>query len=118
MSVARVLHVITMLELGGAQRNTLDTCRLLDRERIAVGLACADEGELLPEARCLEDVRLYELPSLRREVRPWLDAGHECWIVDVQHEHGEHRDGNLVRWHGARDTARGASFHPVTFWRR
>jgi hypothetical protein len=30
-------------------------------------------------------------------VRPWLDAGHECWIVDVQHEPGEHRDGNLVR---------------------
>ena len=74
MSAARVLHVITMLELGGAQRNTLDTCALLDRERFAVGLACADEGELLPEARRLGDVRLFELPSLRREVRPWKDA--------------------------------------------
>jgi len=30
-------------------------------------------------------------------VRPWLDAGHECWIVDLQHPDGEHRDGNLVR---------------------
>jgi hypothetical protein len=30
-------------------------------------------------------------------VKPWLDAGHECWIVDTQHEPGEHRDGNLVR---------------------
>jgi glycosyltransferase involved in cell wall biosynthesis len=74
VSAARVLHVITMLELGGAQRNTLDTCRMLDRERFAVGLACADEGELLPEARGLGDVRLHELPSLRREVRPWRDA--------------------------------------------
>ena len=34
-------------------------------------------------------------------VRPWLDAGHECWIVDVQHPPGvEIRDypdsGRLV----------------------
>lgn len=25
-------------------------------------------------------------------VRPWLAAGYECWIVDVQHPEGEHRD--------------------------
>lgn len=30
-------------------------------------------------------------------VQPWLDAGHECWIVDMAHEPGEHRVGNLVR---------------------
>lgn len=33
-------------------------------------------------------------------VRPWLDAGCECWIVDTRHEPGEHRDprnGRLVR---------------------
>ena len=30
-------------------------------------------------------------------VRPWLDAGCECWIVDIQHQRGIHRDGNLVR---------------------
>jgi hypothetical protein len=29
-------------------------------------------------------------------VRPWLDAGHECWIVDVQHATGWRRAGNLV----------------------
>lgn len=70
----RVLHAITMLELGGAQRNTLDTVAALDRREFAVGLACADEGELLPEARALPDVELFELPHLRREVRPWSDA--------------------------------------------
>lgn len=74
MSRARVLHVITMLELGGAQRNTLDTCAMLDRGRFEVGLACADEGELLAEARGLADVRRYELAHLRREVRPWHDV--------------------------------------------
>ena len=30
-------------------------------------------------------------------VRPWLLAGYECWIVDLQHPAGEHREGNLVR---------------------
>lgn len=75
MRRARVLHAITMLELGGAQRNTLDTCAMLDRGRFEVGLACADQGELLAEARGLADVRRYELPHLRREVRPWHDLG-------------------------------------------
>lgn len=30
-------------------------------------------------------------------VAPWLAAGYECWIVDTQHEAGEHADGLLVR---------------------
>lgn len=30
-------------------------------------------------------------------VRPWLDAGYECWIVDIQHPPGVHRSGRLVR---------------------
>lgn len=29
-------------------------------------------------------------------VEPWLEAGYECWIVDIQHDEGEHREGNLV----------------------
>ena len=69
----RVLHAITMLELGGAQRNTLDTVGMLDRRAFAAGLACADCGELLPEARALSDVELFELQHLRREVRVLSD---------------------------------------------
>lgn len=30
-------------------------------------------------------------------VQPWLDAGHECWIVDTQHPEGLTYDGKLVR---------------------
>lgn len=30
-------------------------------------------------------------------VKPWLEAGYECWIVDLQHEPGANREGNLVR---------------------
>lgn len=69
----RVLHAITMLELGGAQRNTLDTVARLDRNRFEVALACADRGELLDEARGLDDTTLFPLRHLRREVRPLAD---------------------------------------------
>ena len=74
MTRIRVLHAITMLEPGGAQRNTLDTVAMLDREVFEVALACADEGELLPEARALVGVQLFELGRLRREVRPLADV--------------------------------------------
>lgn len=30
-------------------------------------------------------------------VQPWLTAGYECWCVDLQHEPGVSRDGQLVR---------------------
>lgn len=30
-------------------------------------------------------------------VEPWLAAGYECWLVDMQHPAGVHRDGRLVR---------------------
>jgi glycosyltransferase involved in cell wall biosynthesis len=73
MTPLRVLHVITMLELGGAQRNTLDTVASLDRGRFAPGLACAVDGELVDEARALSSTELFFLPHLRREVRPWHD---------------------------------------------
>jgi glycosyltransferase involved in cell wall biosynthesis len=95
MSRLRVLHAITMLELGGAQRNTLDTVRLLDRERFEVALATADTGELLPEARRLADVATFELPHLRREVRPRQDLAAllelrraiRAFAPDVVHTH-------------------------------
>lgn len=74
VSQLRVLHAITMLELGGAQRNTLDTLAMLDRRRFAPALVCADRGELLAEARALEDVPVYPLRHLVREVRPHRDV--------------------------------------------
>lgn len=73
MSPVRVLHAITMLELGGAQRNTLDTVARLDRGRFAVALACSDQGPLLDEARSIGECELFLFPHLRREVRPGDD---------------------------------------------
>ncbi|MGQ9496233.1 MAG: glycosyltransferase family 4 protein [Thermoanaerobaculaceae bacterium] len=69
----RVLHAITKLELGGAQRNTLDTVRDLSRDRFSVGLACGLGGELFAEAEAMGDVAFFPVPHLRREVRPLDD---------------------------------------------
>lgn len=30
-------------------------------------------------------------------VEPWADAGYECWCVDLQHEPGETRHGNIIQ---------------------
>src|SRR5436309_5831516 len=69
----RVLHVITQLELGGAQQNTLYTCGHLDRDRFEPMLACGPGGYLDDEARALADVPVHFLPSLVRPVRPHRD---------------------------------------------
>ena len=63
-----VLHVITRLEPGGAQRNTLYTVGHLDRARWAPGLAWGPGDELDEQARELQDVRLFEIEDLVRPV--------------------------------------------------
>jgi glycosyltransferase involved in cell wall biosynthesis len=67
-------HVITKLELGGAQLATL--------YEVEHATACTGDrfllygpgGMLEPEARALEKVRAVEVPALAREVRPGRDA--------------------------------------------
>lgn len=71
MSRPRVVHVITMLERGGAQINTLYTWRHLDPQRFEAWLLCGPGGPLLAEAQATE--RLKVIASLRREIRPWRD---------------------------------------------
>ena len=61
---ARVLHVITQLELGGAQQNTLYSCAHLDRARFAPVLVCGPGGILDDDARALPDVRTVFLSAL------------------------------------------------------
>ena len=54
---ARVVHVITMLEWGGAQENTLYTVAHLDRERFSPFLLAGPGGILDGEARGLPSPR-------------------------------------------------------------
>jgi glycosyltransferase involved in cell wall biosynthesis len=70
----RVCHVITRLELGGAQQNTLYTVAHLDRERFAPSLVAGPDGILDADARRLPDVPFEVSPHLVREIAPAQDA--------------------------------------------
>ena len=52
-------------------------------------------------------------------VKPWADAGHICYCVDIQHSPGETKDGNIVKvgadmleWLPPREPIAFASFFP------
>lgn len=74
---AKVVHVITQLEFGGAQQNTLHTVANLDPERFEVVLASGPGGVLDDQARVLEQrehpVRVRFFEDLVREISPFRD---------------------------------------------
>ncbi|HZS12242.1 MAG TPA: glycosyltransferase family 4 protein [Nitrospirales bacterium] len=74
MPVVRVAHIITKLELGGAQQNTLFTVAHLDRARFQPILITGERGLLDDEADRLTGVDLHRVASLRRPIHPWMDA--------------------------------------------
>jgi len=71
MTPIKVVHMITRLELGGAQQNTLYTAANLDPDRFIVWLVAGAGGELYPAAAALP--RFVCAPSLVRPVAPPSD---------------------------------------------
>lgn len=68
-----IVHIITKLELGGAQQNTLFTVAHLNREHFQPYLITNDEGILVSEAMALRGVTTFLLPELIREINPLMD---------------------------------------------
>jgi len=68
-----VVHIITKLELGGAQQNTLFTVKHLDRTSFDVLLIAGSGGILTEEALKLSDVTVHLIPELVREIGPLKD---------------------------------------------
>ena len=75
MAELAVLHVITKLELGGAQQNTLFIVENLDRSRFAPMLMSGPGGILDAEAAKLPEkgIPYTAIPHMRRSIRPWSD---------------------------------------------
>jgi len=73
MSPICVAHIITKLELGGAQQNTLFTVAHLDPARFRPLLITGETGLLDQDARSLSGVALYQVAALVRPLRPWQD---------------------------------------------
>jgi glycosyltransferase involved in cell wall biosynthesis len=69
-----VVHIITKLELGGAQQNTLFTVSHLDRARFRPILITGEAGLLDDEARQLPGVEFHQVPELVRPIRPLADV--------------------------------------------
>ena len=73
MDKTTVVHIITKLELGGAQQNTLFTVAHLDRNAYKPVLLSGTEGILVEEAKQLTDVNVHFLSDLVREIKPLKD---------------------------------------------
>ena len=100
----RVCHIITMLELGGAQQNTLYTVANLDPARFDPLLVSGSEGLLVEDARAA-GVRAHFVGSLKRDVSPMQDLAALAALTrllrserpDIVHTHSS-KAGILGRW--------------------
>jgi glycosyltransferase involved in cell wall biosynthesis len=70
----KLLHVITHLPIGGAQDNTLYTVELLNKKKYDISLCCNLDGELVERAKKVENIKLFDIPALCREVSLYNDV--------------------------------------------
>jgi glycosyltransferase involved in cell wall biosynthesis len=72
----KIVHIITRLILGGAQENTLITCKLLAQRghdvTLVTGPAIGPEGELFNQTKG-QDYKVIVLDRLRRAINPFKD---------------------------------------------
>ena len=73
----KIVHIITRLILGGAQENTLITCKLLAARghdvTLVTGPALGPEGELFNQTK-EQDYKVVVVDRLRRAINPYNDA--------------------------------------------
>jgi glycosyltransferase involved in cell wall biosynthesis len=70
----KIVHLITRLELGGAQQNTLYCVEHHDRERFSVGLWAGEGGILDAHARSMAEADVRLVPWLVHPIDPARDA--------------------------------------------
>ncbi|MHC4537923.1 MAG: glycosyltransferase family 4 protein [Planctomycetota bacterium] len=73
----KIVHIITRLILGGAQENTLITCKLLAQRghdvTLITGPAIGPEGELFNQTK-LQNYEVIVVDKLRRAINPYNDT--------------------------------------------
>lgn len=88
MNKTKVAHIITQLELGGAQRNTLYTVTHLDPQKYECYLLCGKGGILDDEAKTALGDRVIFIDSLVREINPVKDFFGFVTIYKICHKYG------------------------------
>jgi len=68
-----VLHIITELELGGAQKITLNILRNLNCAKFKTFLLSSSKGLLVKDAKELKNTQVFLTPFLKREINPFYD---------------------------------------------
>ena len=131
----KIVHIITRLILGGAQENTLITCKLLAQRghdvTLITGPAIGPEGELFNQTKG-QNYKVIVLQRLRRAINPFNDIVSYYQIKkllrqlqpDIVHTHSA-KAGILGRFAGYRlkgkwaenlpivvHTIHGLAFHP------
>lgn len=126
----KIVHVITRLIIGGAQENTLITCKLLAERghdvTLITGPALGPEGDLYDQAED-QDFDFIILDQLRRQINPFHDLPGYLKIKkllgrlkpDIVHTHSA-KAGILGRFAAHRlrratrivHTIHGLAFHP------
>jgi len=129
----KIVHIITRLILGGAQENTLITCKVLAQRghdvTLITGPALGPEGELFNQAQG-QDYKVIVVDRLRRAINPLNDIPSYFQIKkllrqlqpDIVHTHSA-KAGILGRFAGSKlktqnpklkivHTLHGLAFHP------
>jgi glycosyltransferase involved in cell wall biosynthesis len=131
--ILKIVHIITRLILGGAQENTLITCKVLAQRghdvTLLTGPALGPEGELFNQAQG-QGYKVLVVDKLRRAINPFHDAVSYFQIKkllrqlqpDIVHTHSA-KAGILGRFAGHKlktqnpklkivHTIHGLAFHP------
>ena len=103
-SKLKVFHIITMLELGGAQQNTLYTISHLNKTQFEAGLITSDKGLLVDEAKSY-NISKHFLSDFVRKINPLKDLKVFFQLInilhkekpDIVHTHSS-KAGILGRW--------------------
>ena len=132
-SILKIVHLITRLILGGAQENTLITCKVLAQRghdvTLVTGPALGPEGELFNQAQG-QGYKVVVIDGLRRPINPFNDTISYFQIKkllrqlqpDIVHTHSA-KAGILGRFAGYKlktqnsklkivHTIHGLAFHP------
>ncbi|MDP3143643.1 MAG: glycosyltransferase family 4 protein [Candidatus Omnitrophota bacterium] len=117
-----ILHIITQLDLGGAQKNVLSILSGLDDKKYNKHLIASADGILLEDARKIPGLNLLCLSSLRRSVSLPLDLLAFWKIfsyikrhrIKIVHTHSS-KAGILGRW-AAKMAGVPITIHTVHGW--
>ncbi len=118
----KVAHLITRLDLGGAQQNTLYCCANHNRKKYDVVLITGVGGYLDAEAKKIKNCKTYFMPELKHAIHPWWDVVAFFKLaallkkekIQIIHTHSS-KAGFLGRW-AARLAKVPAIIHTVHGW--